>query len=236
MTKLACVRSSLCGYLNRESQERAQLRATLNSISEGVPETVIFGGMLREFGWGHARRFSSDIDLVSMASRSDIYAAIRNFSPTSNKFGGFRFIAGRRLFDIWALEDTWAFRERLVSGAGFKALFNTTFFGVDAATFHLRTKRYEFSAAHLSGLRDRVLELNLRENASPQKMIRRAIRIAINGEVAIGPLLADYIVEHYRWDNTPTTQNSFVRALEEHVFVGTGESFRFQPQMAVISP
>lgn len=211
------------------------MRETLNTISGRVPETVIFGGMLREFGWGHARRFCSDIDLVSMATRSDIHAAIRRFSPTQNKFGGFRFVSGKRLFDIWALEDTWAFRQRLVSGSGFGALFDTTFFGVDAATFHLRTKEYVFSDAHLSGLRDKVLEINLRSNPSPQKMTRRAIRMAINGEVAIGHFLAAYIVEHYKWDDAPTAQNSFVRALEEHLDSGTQSPFLFRPQMAVVS-
>lgn len=234
MTELAHVRASLRDYLNRESPERAHLRSTLESIAACIPETVIFGGMLREFGWGHARTFSSDIDLVSNATRREIYAAIREFSPEENKFGGYRFVAGKRLFDIWALEDTWAFKQRLVVAGGFNALFATTFFGVDAAIFHLKTKQYHFSESHIQGLKERVLELNLKENPAPQRMMQRALRTAINGGVGIGPLLASYIVDNYRRDRALTTQYAFVNALEAHVHASSNEPFRFRPQTADI--
>jgi hypothetical protein len=234
MTELAHVRASVRDYLNRGSRERAQLRSTLESITTCIPETVIFGGMLREFGWGNARKFSSDIDLVANATRHEIYAAIREFSPVENKFGGYRFIAGKRLFDIWALEDTWAFKQRLVVGNGFNALFATTFFGVDAAIFHLKTEQYHFSESHVQGLKERILELNLRENPAPERMMQRAIRTAINGGIGIGPLLANYIIENYRRDRAHTTQYSFVSALEAHVYASSNEPFRFRPQTAAI--
>lgn len=234
MTELAHVRISLCDYLNRESRERAQLRSTLDAITACIPDTVIFGGMIREFGWGHARTFSSDIDLVSSASRQDIYAAIRNFSPVKNKFGGFRFVAGKRLFDIWALEDTWAFKERLVVENGFNTLFATTFFGVDAAFLHLKTKQYHFSELHAHGLKERILELNLRENPAPQKMMQRAVRTAIEDRVGIGPLLARFIVENYSKDKALTTQYALVSALEAHLCASPNEPFRFRPQTVSI--
>lgn len=72
--------------------------------------------MIREFALGNARRFVSDIDLVSTASQSEIAIAVAKHSAVQNKFGGFRFVIEKQRFDIWSLPDTWAFRSGVACG------------------------------------------------------------------------------------------------------------------------
>src|SRR5690242_8549902 len=101
-------------YLNEDCSTRANTRDLINMVAQALPETVVFGGMIRDISLWPAREFNSDIDLVSMADRKSILSVIRRYNPKLNKFGGFRFAVGYQLFDIWSYQDTWAFREGLV--------------------------------------------------------------------------------------------------------------------------
>ncbi len=233
--KATHTRLAICGYLDRKSSERVHLSSTLAAISAQLPDTAIFGGMIREFAWGHARDFSSDIDLVTRASKSEIYKAISRFRPTLNRFGGYRFIEGKRCFDIWALEDTWAVRENLVAASEFEDLFGTTFFGVDAAIFHLKTRQYKFSPAHDRGARERMLELNLRENPFPHKMARRAVLMALKWDLAIESDLGVYIVENWQRAGEGMGEASFVRELADHLGRGVQMPYRFRRQTACLA-
>lgn len=221
------VQSVVCDYLARKSAERAELRAALAKILETIPDTVIFGGMLRDFAWGTADSFSSDIDLVTNSSREKVYQAISCFSPSINKFGGFRFVSGGQHFDIWALQDTWAFREGFVEATGFDALLQTTFFGVDAAMFHLQTKKYMYSSAHDRGISNRMLELNLAENPNPRSMVRRAVSMALKWNLSISADLGRYMIDHWDGKDAHIEEKLFLDDLRNHLFKTNNEAFRF---------
>lgn len=219
------VQSVIDEYISAES--RPELRCVLDGIVERMPETVIFGGMLRDFALGRVEEFDSDIDLVANATRREVLDIIGRFSPTKNKFGGFRFSAGARLFDIWALEDTWAFQQGLVKATGFRALFETTFFGIDAALFHLGRRRYEFSEAHALEIKKRVLNINLRENPSPKSMSRRAVKMALKRKLAISPMLGIYISDNWCHSSADRVDRVFVKLLREHLDRHPEQSFDF---------
>ena len=231
--KKSRIRSTVCDYIDRNSFERATLRATLDQIASTIPETVIFGGMLRDFAYGSARSFSSDIDLVSNSSKRDIFKAVASFNPIQNRFGGYRFISGRRSFDIWALEDTWALREGLVKFDGFDSLLSTTFFGADAAIFYLNNRDYQCNQHHLKAVSERVLDLNLQENPNPHGMVLRAIRLALKHDLAISTKLARYMVRHWSTEASEWVGNSFARELEMHICKGEEIGFRFWRQGTV---
>jgi hypothetical protein len=228
----ARTRAAVCAYIDHASAERVALRCTLDQLAEALPGTAVFGGMLREFGWGEARRFSSDIDLVTRSTRAEIHSAIRRHEPVLNKFGGYRFVAARRSFDIWSLEDTWAFREGLVPGRSMSDLLCTTFFHADAAYLDLKTRRLQHSPGFALSMVQRTLEINLAHNPAPHRMVARAIRMAIDKQAAIGPALAVYMVDHACAAAT-NLERSFLAALREHVERDVGTAFSFQPQRDV---
>lgn len=217
---------SLVNYIEHKSPERLVLRNTLDWISEKLPETAIFGGMVREFALGNARSFASDIDLVSFASQADIFQAIKDFSPVKNKYGGFRFLVDKRLYDIWAFEDTWAFREGILAGNSFSDLFGTTFFNLDAAIFHLKKKECFLSDFYQDSLENRLLEINLEENPFPEKMVQRAIFMAIDKALSIGPDLAHYLLKNKNVDND-LLSNLFIEGLRTHVENNEHIKYRF---------
>lgn len=235
MKSLSKVRESVTDYINRNSADRFALKSTLDNLASRLPETSIFGGMLRDFALGHAREFYSDIDLVSFSSRSDILRAISEYSPTENKFGGFRFVAAKRSFDIWAFDDTWAFRQGIVDGSELRDLFKTTFFNLDAAVFHLSSREFLCSEDCEEGIENRFLELNMKENPSPYRMTRRAISMSIEKDLAIGPKLASFMLANVKRSELDWMSNLFMDGLEGHVKSDSKKNYAFNPQQSFIS-
>ena len=186
--------------------------------------------MIRELGLGNSRAFKSDIDIVSLSTRGEIYNAIKQYSPQLNKFGGYRFLVGTQLFDIWSFEDTWAFKAGLVKGSATHDIFKTTFFNLDAAAFHVKPRRFACSDTYIEALKLRLLDLNLQENPSPSGMVRRAIRMAIENELLITRRLGEYILENLQGSDFDSFGTPFVRALDRYMCSENSGHFSFEPQ------
>ena len=232
MISAGALRDSVRGYLNHNNAERIAIRATLDSIKSRLPdnETVIFGGMLRDFALGNARAFSSDIDLVSLATRDDIGKAVEQFSPHRNKFGGYRFAVKGQVYDIWAFEDTWAFREGFVKGADLLDLLKTTFFNVDASAYSITRDCCYISPVMQSSIDAKVLDINLAENPSPDGMVRRAIRLGCEEDFAIGEALATFLLRRLRLQHLDRLSCMFMLGLKRHVELGLKSPYRFSAQ------
>jgi len=228
-------RSNIREYLNRKTAPRAAIKGTLDSLIKDLPDTMIFGGMLRDFALKNGRRFVSDIDLVSMASRSEIHSAIAQFGPESNKFGGFRFSVRKTLFDIWAFEDTWAFRQGFAEGKAVEDLLKTTFFNVDAAAYNLSSGKFYYAAGWVSAIEHRILDINLPQNPSIESMMLRAIKMACGKEFGIGSGLAKFLIEHINLRHLDRVGCMFMLGLKKHVENGLKTPYRFDPQKSFLA-
>lgn len=225
----------ITSYINRDALDRAFLKSTLDSLAFKLPETAIFGGMLRDFSLGEARNFSSDIDLVSYATQNEIFNAIREYSPVKNKFGGFRFIVAKQVFDIWSFEKTWAFHQGIVKGESFQDLFKTTFFNLDAAIFHLSKKESYCAEDWEESVQNRVLDVNMKENPFPERMVYRAIRMSIEKKLEIAPQLALFMLNNLDKSEISGIVRFFIEDLEKHIKSNKSENYIFKPQQLLIN-
>lgn len=205
------------------------VRTVLTDIKAKMPDTFVFGGMIRDFALGPSSHFKSDIDLVSLSSRSDIYRSIMKYEPKINRFGGFRFYYGYKYYDIWSFEDTWAFREGLVEGASISDLCRTTFFNLDAACQKLGDDQLICADNFLRDVSHRILDINLADNPSPQSIVARALRLIVRRKLSVSGRLQEYILE-----NVPSEfwNQTFARALLiafKHNMLGDSyRTFNFQ--------
>lgn len=219
-------------YLNEDRSTRAHTRDLINLLARTLPETVVFGGMIRDISLWPARKFNSDIDLVSMADRKTILSVIRRYNPKLNKFGGFRFAVGSQLFDIWSYKDTWAIREGLVKAVAFEDLCATTFFNMDAACQPLKSRRIISSVNYFESMRNRILDINLEPNPAPDKVSIRAIRMSIERDLKVSSRLQYFILKNT--SNTLWKTNlagSYLRLMSEHYENSAGVPFSFRPQL-----
>lgn len=221
---------SLSDYLARPTSVRPQLGDVIKDIDKKLPETVIFGGMIREFALGNARRFVSDIDLVSLAGQSEIYNAIQSYAPTKNKFGGYRFILKKQRFDIWSLHDTWAFRHGHVSGSTFKDLLKTTFFNVDAGCYDIHQKNIHLLDGYEACIRDRILDINLLQNPNPRAMAKKALDLVLNRKLGMTMTLAKFVAENLNSEYSSWLEKQLLARIINFITRDKPGIFRFNPQ------
>lgn len=230
-THASIVGKQVYRYLNEGRSTRASTRDVINLLAKTLPETVVFGGMIRDISLRPAREFNSDIDLVSMADRKSILSVIRRYNPKLNKFGGFRFAVGYQMFDIWSYQDTWAFREGLIKAAAFQDLCATTFFNMDAACQPLKSKRTIGSANYFESFRSRILDINLEANPAPDKVAVRTIRMSMAHDLKVSPRLQSFVLKnthHALWKTNLT--GSFLKLMAKHCENRPGLPFSFRPQ------
>lgn len=227
-------RANIRRYLNRETASRVAIKNNLDVVVERLNGTMIFGGMLRDFALKRGGMFVSDIDLVTMSAQNEIRAAIAPFCPAQNKFGGFRFAVGKTLFDIWAFEDTWAFRQGLVEGKRLEDLLKTTFFNVDAAAYALSSGKFYYADGWVEAIESRLLDINLPQNVSVQGMMKRAIKLACGMDFSIGGRLARFMVRNINLRDLDRVGCTFMLDLKRHVESGLDTPYSFDPQRSFL--
>lgn len=217
-------------YLARRTVRRPKLKEAIAEVIAALPDTVIFGGMVREFALGNARGFVSDIDLVSTASQSDISLAVSKYNAVRNKFGGFRFVIEKQRFDIWSLMDTWAFKNGFASGVEFADLLTTSFFNVDAACYHVDRNQLLCLPGFESWIQNRTLDINLIENPNSQSMARRALVLMQTRQLGATRRLAEYIVENITIETLTWADQLVMKKLGEFLTSDCPDDFWFLPQ------
>ena len=218
-------------YLGRRTVGRPELKGAIAEVISVLPDTVIFGGMIREFALGNARRFLSDIDLVSTASQSEIALAVAKYNAVRNKFGGFRFVIEKQRFDVWSLPDTWAFRKGFASGETFADLLMTSFFNVDAACYHVDRKELHCLPEYDQWIRERILDINLLQNPQPPAMARRALLLIRMRQLGVTRRLAEFIFSRIGDEALSWIDQILVGKLADYLASDRQDVFRFAPQV-----
>lgn len=236
MMKLKKLGSQFSAYVQRSARNREDLYLVLDEIKEHLPQTVVFGGMLRDFALGYANSFDSDIDLVSEAPPELIEFFLRNLTLEKNKFGGFRFVYGNYRFDIWSLADTWAFKNQKVQFLGFESLLHTTFFNFDAIYLPLwdSGKSVKFHPQYATWIKQRVLDINLVDNPSPSGMAKRVLASVIDKDLAISRRLVSYTLEHADIRSSNNLESSILLSMRMFMESSTSASFVFRPQQQLM--
>jgi hypothetical protein len=209
------------------------LPAFLGAFWARLPESAIFGGLIRDFSLEVNNRFKSDIDIVSLASAGEIRSALRGVDFDLNKYGGYRFYVGRRLFDVWSLRDTWAVKATLVKAETLADLRKTTFFNLDAAVLDFETRKVTAYDQFDEDVRLRHLDINLVDHPDPASMALRALKMAHSKNLTLSTRLVSFVVEHIRLSRIGSTSlpSPLIHRLFEHLDHAHAEPFRYAQQL-----
>jgi hypothetical protein len=221
-------------YLERRTVGRPELKQAIAEVITALPDTVIFGGMIREFALGNARGFVSDIDLVSTASQREISLVVAKYQAVRNKFGGFRFVIEKQRFDVWSLSDTWAFQSGFAVGETFADLLTTSFFNVDAACYHVEKRELLCLAGYDGWMQRRILDINLLQNPQPPRMAHRALILMQTRQLGVTRRLAEYITTHIDGQMLTWIDQLLVNKLREFLVHDGQDEFRFSPQAELV--
>lgn len=234
MTFVKRLQRNIGEYLERRTVGRPELKQAIAEVITALPDTVIFGGMIREFALGNARGFVSDIDLVSTASQAEISLAVAKYQAVRNKFGGFRFVIEKQRFDVWSLSDTWAFQSGFAAGETFADLLTTSFFNVDAACYHVDKRKLLCLTGYDGWMQRRILDINLLQNPQPPSMAHRALILMQTRQLGVTRRLAEYITTHIDDQTLTWIDQLFVNKLREFLVHDGQDEFCFSPQAELV--
>jgi len=176
------LRRRAVGFVSAKSPGREPLARALRKIRRLGNGAVLFGGALRDLmlhGPGHIPR---DVDIVVAELTPDLLAYLRPYIRRRTRFGGIEACIGGWDLDLWALSDTWAFRQGLAPCGGFRDLPKTTFLNVQAVVAEIppagRQSAGLVEHGFFRAIRQRVLDINLESNPFPARCALAALTTA----------------------------------------------------------
>ena len=120
-----------------------------------------------------------DIDIVVDGSDC-LDKSVAGLNPTRTKFGGWRFSVERWEFDVWRVEDTWAFQSH-IPFEGIESILEIPFFNWDAVLFDVQEKALIHTPGYLESLDRGYLDVNFGVNPNPLRMAAKTIRFLKGG-------------------------------------------------------
>jgi hypothetical protein len=159
----------------------------------------LFGGLLRDvliLGPGQGPR---DVDVViGNGSSEELEEALHPYIKRRNRFGGFHLELSKWHFDVWPLQETWAFVQNKGLVASPQNLPKTTFLNVEAIAVSLGDDGEVgeiFESGFFDAVRTRTLDINLEDNPYPALAAVRALATAEKLRYSLSPRLGQYILE-----------------------------------------
>ena len=243
----------LAKQINSFLAARSPISQAINFVRQNTYQCVVFGGALRDIVHPDPITPSvRDVDIV--VSRSDI-KHLRTDWPQyfegRNRFGGLRLRISRVPIDVWAVEDTWAFREEFVVPHWYSYLTQTTFLNIDGIIADLSPQRGSgikvFAKHFLHAFRQRILDITLEQNPYPFLATIKALRAMYRYDLRIGYPLAVFlhgVLSSHQFKRLESEQakhyghvffdceylQSFHRRLERHLVDESSSKSAFSPQ------
>jgi hypothetical protein len=177
---------------------------TIKEIREHGWRAVYFGGTLRSLLLGRLEYGQSgrprDIDIVVGGPTVDEVASqFKAHVVRRTRFGGLHLKRFEWEFDVWPVDETYAFREGIVASPGFEELPRTTFFNLESIAIDVWAERgrprnvYTADDSFFQGILRREIEINNESNPFPGLCVIRAFVLCASLSWHLGPRLVGYI-------------------------------------------
>ena len=171
-------------------RERAQDMELARLLDELATPAYLFGGVVRDlalYGKREVEHRNVDIDIVCGAhdiGESRFFMDLeKRRGVARNRFGGFRFMTSRWSVDLWAAEDTWAFREGKFGYESIESLLETTITNWEAVLFRLDGGPLTCKKSYFEDIQRGYLDVVFSENPNALGMYVRLVRACIEWPV-----------------------------------------------------
>lgn len=140
----------------------------------------LIGGILREYDIEKKIENIRDIDtIIDIKDNEKWNQFLRDYQHKVNVFGGYKFVLDGIKFDIWKIEDTWAFKNNVINVTPDKYVENlqyTVFLSSDSIIYDVSNKKL-YDELYVKSKRTKILDVILEENPYIELNILRAIII-----------------------------------------------------------
>jgi len=204
-----CLREMFLEYLKFDSV----FRKLFVEIEEKF-DIIIFGGVVRDYIT--SKTFEPrDIDLVLYSNSpgmNDLETILYSYYPDNsikkNQFEGYKLQSAYVLFDIWLLENTWAFKQGLIK-ASLDNLLQSVCLNIDAYAYHL-TDMYFIRNCDEKGLPEKI-DFLLKKNPFFNLNIIRALYLSKRYNIEISTQLRDAALNFFSSDKQANQEAMFLQ-------------------------
>ncbi|MFL9650168.1 hypothetical protein [Exiguobacterium chiriqhucha] len=139
---------------------------------------LVFGGAVREAYSSLSNNSPRDFDLVLVNYKGDLYNDLvySGHDVTRNKFGGIKLKIDENSFDVWKIEDTWAFKNDYVQYRRIEDLYKTVYLNIDGIFYDLNNELI-YSDGYDEAIKTKKLDIVLQENPQLMLNIMRAFKL-----------------------------------------------------------
>ncbi|NUU58954.1 hypothetical protein [Paenibacillus agri] len=167
---------------------------TLFQRLESRGNVVIVGGTIRDILFN--KKKPRDIDIILDTEDDVLDDVFVGMKYSRNRFGGYKAIHNKQIFDIWTIRSNWAFKNNIVD-TKVENIPKGCFYNLDAAYFNLATGEGE-ATYFKSALNNKRLDIILDEqyidcNPSPEINIIRAMVLKKQYELSYSSRVKKYI-------------------------------------------
>ncbi|RPF50052.1 hypothetical protein [Aquisalibacillus elongatus] len=140
-------------------------------------ELILFGGCIRDYFENYFNVLPRDFDIVIDNIDIDIESILLNVDCNYriNKFGGFKIYVDGLTFDMWDIQNTWAFKTEKVEYISSKDLNKTVFLNIDSLHYSLNSC-FLLDEGFNKAFKRKEIDIVLSENPYPELNIAKAIR------------------------------------------------------------
>ncbi|MDU9691126.1 hypothetical protein O0Q50_08105 [Priestia aryabhattai] len=199
---------------NKILSNRPNAQKMVKSL-ENQSELLLFGGSIRDYMDNKFNEVPRDFDIVLSNSTLNVLKNIQAIkcSVRSNKFGGYKVLVDDLVFDFWHLEDTWAFKKKIVPFNNISDLNKTVFLNIDAAFYNLNNECF-YEKEFLDGLNNKILDIILTENPFPDLNLARAFILKYKYDMKLSKRLSLYFINWINDQKNDSEALNRLRSLE----------------------
>ncbi|MGG0304186.1 hypothetical protein ABEY59_26445 [Bacillus albus] len=150
---------------------------TLNFIEEltNVGDLLFFGGSIRDIClFPDNPPLPRDFDIaIKFKDKNKFELITRKYSNRRNRFGGFKFKIGNMEFDVWDLENTWAFNNTNLQ-ASEENLAKSVYLNIDGIVYNFNKSKI-YDELFRTSINACKLDVNLEENPQVELNLLRAL-------------------------------------------------------------
>lgn len=150
---------------------------TLNFIEEltNVGDLLFFGGSIRDIClFPDNPPLPRDFDIaIKFKDKNKFELITRKYNYRRNRFGGFKFKIGNMEFDIWDLENTWAFNNTNLQ-ASEENLAKSVYLNIDGIVYNFNKSKI-YDELFRTSIKACKLDVNLEDNPQVELNLLRAL-------------------------------------------------------------
>lgn len=158
-------------YLLEKNQQTLEFVEELSSVGD----LLFFGGSIRDICLSpNNPPFPRDFDIaIKFKDKNKFEKIIKKYENKKNRFGGYKFRIANVEFDVWDLENTWAFNNTSLE-ASEENLAKSVYLNIDGIVYNYNNFKV-YDDLFKNSIKNRKLDVNLETNPQVELNLLRAL-------------------------------------------------------------